>query len=388
MIAYVTHADTWSDGINFDGAKIQQAIDATPVGGTVWLQPGRQHLIEPPGIVLSDSKKLWGNGSMLKLSQPNMDGITIRGAGCKVEDVLIANEHFCFADSSNVVLDGCQDAVLEEVRSVGGFYGLKFRRCADNRIEGGKFDSVYGPSVVHSAHAAPGFLRRVKIDTQWPVTMPTESNFVGKWQARKNYKVGDVAVVGGIYQAQCVVAGVSGSVEPPPKPYYETMYDGACEWFFVNMIDSAAILLDTGTGGPSIDSCDMTGCYAWGVIIQNTLGDGDAPQLVTIRNSECGQAIYGGVKIKDAAGTRLFGNVMDAGRRALSAGINIEGGSDAMIYDNKIYGFAYGITANGGSDTALGGNRVMGWTNQPIYVAPGVSIHDGGSVTARSPVWG
>jgi hypothetical protein len=383
----ITEADTNSDGVNFDGARIQSALDKAPIGGTVWLQPGKQHLIEPPGIFIRDSKKLWGNGSMLKLSEPNMNGVTLQGEGPKVEDLLIANANFSFADSANVVFEGCLEAVLENVRSVGGFYGVKFRGCSDGRIEGGKFDSTYGPCVMHSVNANPGFLRRVKIDTQWPVTLPHEYNFTGTWEPNKDYFYGDVVVINGIYQAQCVRAGLSGSAMPEIKPYYVPIKDNMCEWLFVNMIESAAIILDSNTGGPSVDSCDMTGCYSWGVIIQNTMGS-YAPQLATFRNNEFGQAIYGGVKIKDGAGTRLFGNVMDAGRRELSAGVNVEGGSDAMIHDNTIYGFGWGITCNGGSDTYLRGNRIMGCPRMPIYTAHGVKVYDDGNMLTPSPVWG
>jgi hypothetical protein len=383
----ITHADTHGDGVTPDGARIQEAIDKTRVGGTVWLPSGRKHLIEPPGIVLRDSKKLWGNGSMLELAQPNMDGVTIMGNNCKLSDLLIANPNFSSSDSANVVLTNCLEAVLEEVRSVGGFYGLKFRACSDNRIEGGKFDSTYGPCVMHSANANPGFLRRVKVDTQWPVVNPKEHNFLGGWEANKTYLRGDVVTLMGIYQVQCRQAGVSGTIQPEVRPYYEAIEDGGCQWVFVNMVGSAALILDSNTGGPSVDTCDLTGCYTWGTILQNTLG-GNGPQLATFRNNEFGQAIYGGVKILDGAGTRLFGNVMDAACRTFSAGVDIEGGSDAMIYDNTIYGFGYGITANGGSNTALRSNRIMGYGYKPIYIADGVVVHDGGNVTNRSDVWG
>jgi hypothetical protein len=386
-MSYVTHADTHGDGINPDNARIQEAINKTRVGGTVWLPSGRKHLIEPPGIVLSDSKKLWGNGSMFELTQPNMNGVTITGNNCKLSDLLIANPNFSSSDSANIILSNCLETVLEDIRSVGGFYGLKFRACSDNRIEGGKFDSTYGPCVMHSANANPGFLRRIKFDTQWPVLIPKDHNFLGSWQAGKHYNLGDVVTLTGIYQMQCSLSGSSGLVQPNIKPYYESIQDGGCQWLFVNMVGSAAIILDSNTGGPSVDSCDLTGCYTWGTILQNTLG-GNGPQLATFRNNEFGQAIYGGVKIVDGAGTRLFGNVMDAGCRSFSAGVNIEGGSDAMIYANTIYGFGYGITANGGSNTTLQGNRIMGYSYRPIYIADGVNVHDSGNVTSHSDVWG
>lgn len=358
------------DGVTDDTTAIQNAINAAEAvanGGAIFVPAGNYCIKTGPVVLNSAGDVLLAASRGVTLSACGVDNTLVKltnGNQSLINFQLLGKGYFgdtsSFGASSPVVLiqgagGGCAQCILDALDIQGGSSGISISPSTNNGefyIYRSYVSYAYGTGIIYTKNAT-GWLSRVKIDQNWPVSVPAMGATLNAWAATTAYTAGTVVTLSG-YMIQCKTSGTSGGSAPSLKNYGNNITDGTAVWVLAGNATGAALQIDTGSSEVYGTDVDMTGATAYGVYMSNTLS-GTAPAYFRCVNCVAGQT---------STNTYYFANGHDVylDNNEVSGGFNT--GTAAIFNSNftansTIHGGFYGGGSSFGIVYATGSKHIV-----------------------------
>ncbi len=323
----------------------------------------------------------------LKSLNPNITVLTIAAARCGVENLSIFNQGLAGVQSALIFMGpGSVQCVVQDLDLVGGWNCLligsgcvntTFRDIVGRATNGGQIVDIQGQFIT---------IEDCVFDHDWPVAIPSSSNFKGARANGAAYSIGDVVTVSGVY-LQARVAGTTGGSAPSLAWYETDIADGTVKWRLANVQNSSAVRINTGAARVRIINTDHTGAFDRGIHITDTLAGAD-PYEIMLSRCESSGIISNGVVIDVGNRITIEGCEFNApvGNSATKSGI-ISGVGDLSIIGCRFAsGFDRGIWIGGGHGTIITGCQIFATTG--IRVEAGVQEISIVANNFSSATWG
>lgn len=368
------------DGTTDDTSAFQAcdtALSAT--AGTIFVPPGTyciktgpvvmnvvgESLVSPPfGVILRtcgvDKTVLKLTKALQSVIGPNIEGLGYPGDATS----------FSLPTQPTVLINasggGCNFCIISKTAIYGGATGISF----SNPTANGEFiveDSIISNNYSYSVYTAnaSGFLRRVKMDTNWPCGAPASTS-IPTWASGTVYAAGAIANVSG-YVLQTCSGGTSGGSAPSVAFYGNDITDNTVTWQLAMPLNFIPLFMDTGTVEIYGDMLDVTGAGQYG-IVANASG-----LFFDCHNCVLGQQTDSGLHIVTATKIELVGNNMSSGAKTGASVIDTGTGFTGLLQINggEIVGGTYGIGIQGGKTIIA--NAYLSATSFQIAVANAAS---------------
>lgn len=316
--------------------------------------------------------------------------LTMSGVRNGLKRIWFTNPFVASGAAALVILSGAVECNLEECQFTGGYYPLQFiNNCADNTVDRCKAYNAYGPAAVYVGNTGATRFRGCKMDQNWPGGFAINADLLGAWTANTAVTGTEIMQVAG-YLLQCVGGGTTNPTAPPNIPTFgTTITDGTVSWQLACYSQAVAMQLDTGAGFTVLSGCDMTGAMLGGLLLTNT-GAGTPPQKTIIHgDNEIGQTLQFGIRIVAGEGTLIDGPTIDNGVETAAIGIDIQGGDITTVRGCLIVAFAIGVYIEGGNNALVASNQIFGCSQYAILVAANVNLFTiSGNQVGASSTWG
>ncbi len=349
------------DNATDDYAAIQACIDLAELlaGGDVVLSKGG-YAVSAGLVIDTPLTRLKGVGKRycsLRALSANITVVTVAAARCGVEGISIFNQNLASSQNGLIYMGpGSVQCVAQDLDLVGGWnailvgsgcFNTTFRDIVARATNGGQIVDIYGQFIT---------FEDCVFDHDWPVFVPSSSNFKGARANGTAYSVGDVLTVSGVY-LQCIEAGTTGGSVPGLAWYETDIIDGTIKWRLANVQSSSAVRINTGSARVRIVNCDHTGAFDRGIHVADTLAGAD-PYEVMLSRCESSGIVSNAVVIDAGNRVTIEGCEFNApvGNAATKAGILTTGGfaGDLSVIGCRIAsGFDRGIWIGGGTGTNI-----------------------------------
>jgi len=393
------------DGVTDDTAAIQNAINAAeaiPFGGAVYVPAGNYCIKTGPVVLNSAGDVLMGASRGVVLSACGTDNTLVKltnGNQSLLNFTLFGKGYFgdtsSFGANNPVVLiqgtgGGCAQCLLDNLDIQGGSSGISISPSTNNGefyIYRSYVSYAYGSAIIYTSNA-DGWLSRVKIDQNWPVSVPAMGATLNAWAANTSYSAGTVVILSG-YMIQCKTAGTSGASSPSLKNYGNNITDGTAVWVLAGNSTGAALQIDTGSNEIYGTDIDMTGATAFSVYMSNSRS-GAAPAYFRCVNCVAGQTSTNTYYFANGHDVYLINNEVGGGFNGGSAAVfNSSFTGNSTIHGGFFGGgSAYGIVYASGSKYIVTGTLVqatsIGVTVQTSNVNVSNDNISGGAATGIS----
>lgn len=266
--------------------------------------------------------------------------------------------------SSNptVTIDtGAVNFFLRDLIVGGGHLGLNLL-APDITVEDCNCAYSYGVAAVRVA--AGMWMRRVKVDQNWPTTAPTA---ISGWTALTHYNADDVVTLTN-YTVQCTQSGTTGSSEPAPQDYFVDINDGSAKWRLVSANTYSGILFDAANPGElQADHMDFTGCFTYGIKVD--IASGGLANL-RLSDSVMGQNYGGNVFVSNGSEIDITACELGGATATGSAAVTLDTGADGdvTITGGSLSGNGYAVYVAGGTGVTVQGARIRGGTIAGIHL--------------------
>ncbi|WP_315759292.1 right-handed parallel beta-helix repeat-containing protein [Bradyrhizobium sp. SZCCHNRI2007] len=342
------------DNVTDDAGAIQACINFAALlsGGDVVLSQGGYAI--GTGLTISTPLiRLRGVGMRycsLRALSAEISIVSITAARCGIEGISIFNQALSASQNGLIFLgSGAVQCVIQDLDLVGGWncilvssgcVSATIRDVVAREATGGQIVDIYGQFIT---------LEDCIWDQDWPVTVPSSSNFKGARANSTAYSVGDVLTVSGVY-LQCRIAGTTGGSAPSLQFYESDITDGTVKWRLVNLLGSCAVRINTGAFRVRMINNDHTGSFENGIHITDTLGGNDPYEVMM---SRC-----------ESSGIINFGIMIDVGSR-----ITIENCEFNQPVGNSTT--RSGIVSNAVGDLSIIGCRFASGFDRGIWLGAG-----------------
>lgn len=389
------------DGVTDDSTAIQAAITAASVnGGVVYIPAGNYKC--NTGLTVSAGIKIIGEGmdSTILKAGGDIALLTVTLGRCVIKDFLLYGADTISCTQPTLTLtSSVVDARLQGLRIYGGYYGLKAEGndiYCDNIL----VEHAYGTALVYNSGGAL-WLRRCKIDSQWPCGYPGVSKNKGNRANSTAYAVGDF-VLSGSWYLQCATAGTSSGTAPTPVAFGTGITDGTVTWQLACRSNLRALELTSTASETHVEQSDFTGaqfnaihnsslitvisdsCMSQSIsaTMENVAGSGlilkgneimspllTANGCVALRSSWTGDAIISNNRITGQAGISAVGVYLATGTKtvitsntitACATGVMADSGvDDFVVSNNSLIGNTVGASISSGSVYFIVSNNLL-----------------------------
>lgn len=365
------------DNSTNDATAIQAAVNAAQaaVGGVVFF-PGACRT-QSTITISSGQIKLRGDvmlGSGI-ITTSDIKLVSLGGGRHTIEDLQLLGVGVQGGTGTSVsgtshvlhITSSCVDCLVRRLFITGGYNGIQ-NDGADSIIEDTVATAVYGDALVQNQGVAM-WMRRAKIDTPWPVSVPAGGASKAAWASATAYSVGDVRLHPSGFYMQVRVAGTSGGGAPTLQNYGTDIVDGvgALRWRLVSRLNSNALRISTGASETHVEQSDFTGAQGSSAIRIDNDGAGVAPFLTTITDSVLSQTFGSSFDAVAGSGLNFSGNEVASPIDSSAGGISLRASwtGNANIVNNQIFGDTaaghIGVYLGAGTNAVVAGNVIVNW---------------------------
>lgn len=295
------------------------------------------------GIIMDVPGEHWiGLGGFLVAASASVTVLKITAASTIVREVGFLQTFRPTTAIGTVEITSPSDSTFSKNTIIGGYHGIKcYGGGSDNLLDDNKVNGCYSSFIYFTEGAA--WVRRCKLDGDWPVSTPTSTSYKGAWTSATAYVAGDLVVKSG-WTFQCRVGGTSaGSGGPAVADFGTDITDNTVTWRTACTQDRAAVHIDSTCFALLFENTDMTGGHFHGARITNLVGGGTAPQNIQFKGCEASAPLFTGIKADAGAAITWESGWVQGGLDVTAVGFDLGAVEHTIINAPFIRNFTNGV---------------------------------------------